>query len=772
MPMVYGAGDDLWQLTLTKVLSDTGWVLYNPYLGAPEIASWHHNAAAQTSALHSLIMLGLNIFIHNPIALQQYYFLLNFPLIAITCYTACRLLSISRISGVCVALLYAFTTFRFDFSLYSFLPNYFTVPLAIVSVIWIAQGKFESNIIHEDAKPLIIKKLISNKLFLSGCLFIILISISDGYYAFFTLLLLGFSVFYRILSGSWRKPVNLVPGAIYVLLLLFCASAIQLPLYLYKKSHQEEFLLNGKDDPALVKHPFEAEVYSTNLKLLVTPTANHRIDLIGAISQKIDQTSLEARYFKVLPVVPLGALCSLFLFIALSKLVVNYKRSASDEAASITSLSDVLPPLILFTLLCCITGGIGSIIALIFPTIRAYDRFALFLIFLLLLLAARLSLPFVSHKKSPIRYLSIVIIGLITVASLYDQIPVTSNRLNLTNATRFRAEQNFVRQLESKVPAGAMVYQYPYAQYLRPSSYYGWGAFAQIRLYLNSHGLHWSNGGAKNSPADDWNYRLSSQPFVNLLTEVEALGFSSMVIDRTVVKPNEYDEISAILTSKGYFIVNDVASNLAYVILRDPGYRIKYTKNYRDLESITITSSSAASSQTFPELVNSPSFKLLLRNYTGPYPTTFTKLDQPAIFLDGSVFTRGTGESAITPLADMKGSLNCSVAGDLSKANSESTLFFTLTNNSSFDWTLDAGTFPIRVGYHLVNSSGDTMQWDNGFRAPVSGKVKRGDSIHFNVPYSSLKVPPATNETERRLVFSLVQDASAWFSNISCAVGN
>jgi hypothetical protein len=64
------------------------------------------------------------------------------------------------------------------------------------------------------------------------------------------------------------------------------------------------------------------------------------------------------------------------------------------------------------------------------------------------------------------------------------------------------------------------------------------------------------------------------------------------------------------------------------------------------------------------------------------------------------------------------------------------------------------------------------MQWDNGFRAPVSGKVKRGDSIHFNVPYSSLKVPPATNETERRLVFSLVQDASAWFSNISCAVGN
>lgn len=67
IPMIYGNGDDIWQLTLTKVLTDTGWVLSNPFLGAPEVASWHHNAAAQTSALHSVIMLGLNFFIKDPI---------------------------------------------------------------------------------------------------------------------------------------------------------------------------------------------------------------------------------------------------------------------------------------------------------------------------------------------------------------------------------------------------------------------------------------------------------------------------------------------------------------------------------------------------------------------------------------------------------------------------------------------------------------------------------------------------------------------------------
>ena len=40
IPLVYAGSDDVWQLVLTKVLSQTGWVLNNPYLGAPDIAHW------------------------------------------------------------------------------------------------------------------------------------------------------------------------------------------------------------------------------------------------------------------------------------------------------------------------------------------------------------------------------------------------------------------------------------------------------------------------------------------------------------------------------------------------------------------------------------------------------------------------------------------------------------------------------------------------------------------------------------------------------------
>ena len=83
IPLVYleKNGDETWQLILTKALIDTGWILNNPYLGAPDMAHWHNNAAAQLSPLHSILMLGASKLLHDPIQVQQIYYLLNFSLV-------------------------------------------------------------------------------------------------------------------------------------------------------------------------------------------------------------------------------------------------------------------------------------------------------------------------------------------------------------------------------------------------------------------------------------------------------------------------------------------------------------------------------------------------------------------------------------------------------------------------------------------------------------------------------------------------------------------
>ena len=134
VPILYGPTDHIWQITLNKSLYETGWILTNPYLGAPEVANWHHNSSAQTSALHSVLMLLLSNFVDDAVQMQQVYYLLNFPLICLTSFLACRLLGVSRLPAFCVGLLFAFTKFRIQELLYSYIPNYFMVPLALFTI--------------------------------------------------------------------------------------------------------------------------------------------------------------------------------------------------------------------------------------------------------------------------------------------------------------------------------------------------------------------------------------------------------------------------------------------------------------------------------------------------------------------------------------------------------------------------------------------------------------------------------------------------------------
>ncbi len=262
VPMIYTKHDDVWPLVLTKVLVDTGWVLDNPYLGAPDIAHWQYHAAAQTSAIHSLIMLALSQFIDDAVRVQQVYYLLNFSLISLASYLACRLLGISKIASASVAMLFAFTNYRIQLMFYAFIPNYFAVPLSLVPVFWILTGQFAAYFsTGHGLKAEIIEFLRSRKFWISS-FSVLLVTLSDGYYAFFTLLLLVFSAAMRAIYGDIRKPARLIAPVLFIALLISTALLMSLPLAEYKRANPGEFYPGGKADTELFRKPMEAEVYS------------------------------------------------------------------------------------------------------------------------------------------------------------------------------------------------------------------------------------------------------------------------------------------------------------------------------------------------------------------------------------------------------------------------------------------------------------------------------------------------------------------------------
>lgn len=772
MPFFYGNSDDIWQFSLTKVLKETGWVLWNPYLGAPEIASWHHNSAAQTSALHSIIMLAMSPIFDSAVALQQTYYLLSASLISVITYWCARNLKIQKIPAICVAIIFAFNTYRYYFIIYSFLPNYFIVPLGLLIAIWVLQDKFSQDITPQSSAGFLNRYFSSPWHFAFGIGLTIAIGISDGYYAFFTLLLLGFGGVVRFFGGDWRHPQKLAPVSILIATLIASSILIQAPLYAYKKSHHSEFYPNGVLDPVLGKQIFEAEVYSTSLKILLSPIPQHHIETFANAGKVIYKSSNDARKFPAAPPVTLGTVSALLLLMALLTIVTpNLRRRIAQgrgcppgEDQSM-ALTDALLAIIAFTFLTSISGGVGTIIALIFPTIRAYDRIVIFLDLALLLLGAHLVSMLLTDASRRTKPVFITLLIAVSAFSLYDRIPKNSTLRSPAIASKFNNESRFIQTLESKVPAGSMIYQYPYSNYLRDNKYYGWGSFSHVRLYLFSKDFHWSNGGAKNSPADDWNYRISQLPFETQVAEMAALEFKAIVIDRTVVKDDEYGSIVQYLASHEMAVVDDAAAHLSYALLKPGPLHIKYKPDYRSLDHVTIDSPADLQNATLPNLINRTNFlAYIMKNHT--YPITITSADQPDLFIDSETLTKGNGDRAIVPIDTLHAKLTCKKSD-----KGQGTIQLGLANNGPFNLSLAQGSFPLNIGVHVVNEKEEAVLWDNGTRISAPMLIKNGETgtMTFNVN-AFPDLSKALETSGNSLKFELVQDANSWFAAVSCKV--
>lgn len=796
IPLVYleKNGDETWQLILTKALLDTGWILTNPFLGAPDVAHWHNNAAAQASALHSILMLGLSKLLHDPIKVQQIYYLLNFSLISLTSFFSCRLLGLARFPAFCIAILFSLLGYRFNFIIYSFLSNYFTVPLALVAVFWVMTGEFAKFFpSHSNVSKIELRAALSSSKFLLGLFFIVLITISDGYYAFFTLLLLGFATVVRALSGDMKKPAALLVPAIYIATLMTVALVVAWPLGAYKRNHPEEFAPHGIRDPALVRHAHEAEVYSSSLKLLIAPPPNHRVERLAVLGEKILQTSEAARKFNFgSHGVSLGVLGSILFAAALVRLTVPALRKDVNSNAS---NKDLIPEdellwaaivLALFIFLCSISGGIGTLIALVYPTIRAYDRFPLFLVFVLYIGAGAAVTAALKQAHRRRRWILVGLITLIATLSLYDQVPIDAAKGSAEVRSRFLAEKNFIKTIEEKLAPSAMVYQYPYSQWLTDSDYYGWGGLGHVRLYLHSAALRWSNGASKNSPVDDWHLRLSRLPIEQLLAEVRAAGFSAVVVDRQVVSPAEYQRVrEALIEHTSVAPIEDEASRLAFFRLNDPGYRLVYDESYKDAEKLVISDTSRPLKSTLPRLINQPALKNLLEKNSDKTALLIERAAHPEVFFTAANLDRGIGEKPILPLSDMRGEFQCSVGRAASTGAANDTLVVTLTNTSDFDWKFNQGKFPLQIGVHLRSLDGTLLRWDDGLRLStgtpgyVTGKVtrseplsiSRGTTEELRFPLSRLNLK-GLGEGHKELIadFRMLQESHAWFEHLGCKV--
>jgi hypothetical protein len=637
------------------------------------------------------------------------------------------------------------------------------IPISLIPIYWIFEGKyiFYKNI--EEGKSKYFKYLTI------GIIISILSAISDGYYSFFFLLLLGFASLYRIVNFDYFTPKNLLAPLVMIILTISTTLAVTAPI----REHHSNFPLEAKQDE--MKSPVDAEVYSPTLKLLITPVHNHRIGFIDDIGRKVvDTANFNRRFpYKVGAPVVLGTFGSMLLFgsfilILMSKRVLSM---ADDSNLKYRYLSTTYTSalLSLFILLCSIIGGVGSLIALVFPTIRAYERFPIFLYLILYLGFGSLVSSYISENISSKKRVFLLLLTVITTVFVifdqtqYDQLGLRNEVDYKSRTERFLAERKLIAQVEKILPEKAMVYQYPFSQFLSNNKHYGWGMFGQVRAYLHSKKIRWSNGAAKGSYIDTWHEKKSVLPIDMLIPEMQAVGFEGVLVDKLVLKENEYELLKKKIkkiTGNIPIIDNENKAKMAFWKLPKLPFILQYDEKYQEASKIKIFKKFDIDSVVLPKIVNSIELNKILSQYAGDYPFEIDAKKHPELFFKSESIEKGFGWTKINN-DELHGEIKCNYNQDEKSIDLYSELVISIQNKGSFDWRFDEGIYPLRIGFVFTDADGNFLK-DGKFE--VNKYLKSQDSIKIKTNISEI-VNGSTEKLTNHFFVSIkfLQEGNRWF---------
>jgi hypothetical protein len=512
-----GSGDALFFQMLVKAALERGWILTNPDLGAPFGQELHDYPVAGADALHVLVVKALGLLFSSPAAVLNAYYLLSFPLSALSAFVVLRWLRVSAAVAVAAAVLFALAPYHFlRGESHFFLALYYTVPLGAYLVLAISLGTplFSQRI--GRASPLLRFATVRTFITLAIC---VAVALSDLYYVAFTALLVVAATLISFVAR--RQRTTLVTGAV-VTMALIAALGIELsPNLLYRAEH-------GTNRVALGRVPSESEAFSLNLAQLVMPVPGHRVDGLASIRQRYANATNAGR-----EPAPIGLLAALgfvwLLVVALAAGVGaagHLTRDVRQRALATANLT---------AFLIGTTGGVSAVIAYgISPQLRTWSRLSIFIAFFALAALALLADAAVARLAPRGGRASLLVVGALAVVVFLGVLEQTSRSFAppyTEVAAEYRSDAAFVQRIEDTVVAGASIFQLPYARFPDALEYGGLRDYDALRGYVHSRDLRWSFGAMKGRP-EDWQAETSNLPPSVVVAMASAAGFDGIYLDR------------------------------------------------------------------------------------------------------------------------------------------------------------------------------------------------------------------------------------------------
>ena len=506
--------DSLLILPMVKSTVEQGSHWRNERMGFPGVQELHDFPVIDH--LHFAIIRVIGLIVTDVFALYNLYYLLTYPLTALTAMAALRHLRLTLPAAAVGGILYAFLPYHhLRWEYHYFLSAYWVVPLSCLPVLGLCRGNFpffrrEAGS-HWKLRPFDWRGLWTVVL-------AALTASAGAYYAFFACMLYAAAGVYGgvvFRSGKAIAAAGLMSGAV-----AFFGILNHLPTF----AHVAE---NGRNSVAQ-RYPIEADIYGLKIAQLILPVDAHNLTFLGKIKSSYNSYGrpLENENTSA----TLGAVGTVgFLVLVVFLLLPLRKRWPYGALSSLTG----------FILLMSLVGGFGAVFnLLVFDQIRCYNRISVFLAFFCLFAALWPVDRFLATRQGWSRWLRYPAFAALAILGVADQTPTPwfqsgVVRLLDEHAQRFRADQRFFGKIEEIMPEGAKVFTLPYIPYPEEKPLTeDMNTYEHARGYLHTRTLLWSYGAMKNRLVDRWHESVGTRSPDEILRRVVVRGFDGIFIDK------------------------------------------------------------------------------------------------------------------------------------------------------------------------------------------------------------------------------------------------
>lgn len=492
------SGDAPTVLMQVRMILEEGWYDNTNALGAPFGLNGAWFTTADVLNFGGIRLIGL--FGGDAATTSAVFFLLGFPLAALTAYWLAREVGTTRPAAVAVGVLFSVIPGHQEWFPHLWLAAYWMVPLGLWLVLRVARGEAltEPGRRHRWTAARLV-------------LVVLAVGLADVYYVAFTLLLLAVVIAIRL--GTGTRPRDIVPGAAVTAAIgLLCG----LTLLLATRARSADQVTGALPAQRTIG---ESEVYAGKLVELVLPWSEHRAAPLRFLSQAYGIAAQPSVERPALGFVALLGVVGL-LWLVLTALVTRRR---------VEPLTGCLAALTLLCLAFYTRAGLGSLVALfVTPQIRTWSRFVV-LIALLGLLAVGLWVSRVGRRWS--RRVSWVLAGALLLVGVLDQ----TNPAAAPDYSALRAQgselQRYTRDLHATV-GDCPVFQLPVVAFPEEPPPGSMGDYDHLLPYLTSPaGTSWSYGAIRGTSRADWQLALPVGDPARLTEDLAAAGFCAVSVD-------------------------------------------------------------------------------------------------------------------------------------------------------------------------------------------------------------------------------------------------